>query len=646
MSGSSTETGGPLPAFDALLDADERVAWRLFNQAPEGAGEPIPRLLPWLEQVVHEHRDRPAVAAAGEVLTYGELNDRAEVLASWLRSVGVGPEAAVAVVATRTLNPYPALLAALKVGAAYVPLNPNDPLDRLASMLEDCEAVVVLSDWLSATKLQTLTTRVTTCAVTDSSEAVDGWEDWSDQCGDDDAVEMPEEGHDDRSTGDTVAYVVYTSGTTGRPKGVRVSEASLLNLTQWFHDRHGVTSDDRVAQNAPLTFDPSVQQIFPAWTAGACLVVMPEEAMLDAHDLLVWLRGEAITHFDIVTSHWLHLLDAAIADPALRDLPHLRWTIVGGESFSYQHTRQWYEVVQSPGRLNNVYGPTEATVNATEFVVDPERSTGKVPIGRPLPNYRLYVLDASGSLCPMGVQGDLYIAGLGLAQGYCSVEATQRAWSEHRVLDGQTDRMYKTGDLARLVRDITGDAVLEFCGREDRQVKISGYRMELEEIEMAAKSCGGVRDAAVITVGQPPDQLACFIVGDVASPEVVRRELATRLPTHMVPHRVVRIAGMPFTPSGKVDRSQLLDQLAQWRSPRSTPSELMSETERIIADIFSEALRVPVTSSKDDFYELGGSSLLALQVAGRLREAGLSLRATDLLRFSTVEGLAASVIGG
>ncbi|MEV5892557.1 amino acid adenylation domain-containing protein [Nonomuraea fuscirosea] len=636
-------TGGLAPAADAFLSEEERADWRDFNRTAEDFPAHPLRLLPWLARAAGDHRDRPAVSAAGQVLTYGELHGRAEALAACLRAEGVRPGAVVAVVATRTVIPYPAILAVLKAGAAYVPLNPDDPIDRLALMIEDCAAVAIMSDSSNARKLQSLTDLVETCAVIDPGKAADGWEDWSGQFGTGRATEAADVSLDESSPEDTTAYVIYTSGTTGRPKGVRVAESSLLNLTRWFHVRHGVRVGDRVAQNAPLTFDPSVQQIFPAWTAGACLVVMPEEALLDAYELLVWLRGEAVTHLDIVTSHWLHLLDAAVSNPGLCELPDLRWTLVGGESFSYQHTRQWYEIVRSPGRLNNVYGPTEATVNATDIDVHPERSTGKVPIGKPLPNYRLYVLDEAGRLCRTGVQGELHIAGVGLAQGYCSAQATQRAWLEHRVIDGGTERLYRTGDLARLVRDAGGELVLEFCGRADRQVKISGYRVELEEIEMAAKSCRGVRDAAVITIGDPPSQLACFVVGEAEGAGPVRVELSAKLPGYMVPHIILPIAGMPFTSSGKIDRTRLLDQLERVRNRRPTPGRTMSETERTVAEVFSEVLRVPVTSPTDDFYLLGGSSLLALQVAGELRAAGMAVRATDLLRLSSVEQLAAHV---
>ncbi len=638
----SPSAGAFSQAADTFLDEDERAKWRDFNRAADFSAHKL-RLLPWLGEAARKYRDRPAVSAAGQELTYGELHGRANALAAQLRGSGVGPGAVVAVVATRTVVPYPALLAALMVGAAYVPLNPDDPADRLALMLKDCAATAMLSDSSNAGKLQSFTDLVQTCAVLDPGGAVDGWQDWSGEPAADQSALVAEAPAAEIAAEDTTAYVIYTSGTTGRPKGVRIAESSLLNLTRWFHDSHGVRVDDRVAQNAPLTFDPSVQQIFPAWTAGACLVVMPEEALLDSYELLLWLRGEGITHLDIVTSHWLHLLDAAVANPNLCDLPDLRWTLVGGESFFYRSTRQWYDIVRSPGLLNNVYGPTEATVNATNFVVPPERLTGKVPIGKPLPNYRLYVLDKAGNLCRTGVQGELYIAGVGLAQGYFSAEATLRSWLDHCVIDGRTDRLYRTGDLARLVRDTDGELVLEFRGRADRQVKISGYRVELEEVEMAAKSCQEVRDAVVLTLGEPPSQLVCFVVGDVDGHGPVRAELSERLPGYMVPHIILPISGMPFTSSGKIDRARLLRDLEHVRARQSAPGRAMSETEGAIADVFSEVLRVSVTSPTADFYLLGGSSLLALHVAGLLRESGLQVRASDLLEFSSVEQLAAHV---
>jgi nonribosomal peptide synthetase protein VioG len=629
---------------DRLLTDDERLMWRDFNQTAAERAPGALRLLPWFARVARHNRDRAAVVADGRTLTYGDLDDRSDAIASRLRAVGVGPGSVVAIAATRTVSPYPALLAALKAGAAYVPVNPDDPIERLAFMIEDCQAAVLLADSASGARLASLSGHVVTCALVEEGRAVAGWEDWSAPPQAEGRAEVGDESADDRAAENTTVYVIYTSGSTGRPKGVRVAESSLLNLTQWFLERHGVRPDDRLAQNAPLTFDPSVQQIFPAWMTGACLVVMPQDALLDARELLIWLRREAITHLDIVTSHWLQLLDAAVANPDVRALSHLRWTIVGGESFSYQHTHQWYEVIQSPGQLNNIYGPTEATVNATEIEVQPQLSTGKVPIGKPLPNYRLYVLDEAGELCPPNVQGELYIAGAGLAQGYCSEEATRRAWLNHRVLDGRTERLYRTGDLARMVRDATGEWLLEFCGRADRQVKISGYRLELEEIEMAAKSCLGVRDAAVIPVGDPPDRLACFIVGDEDDPAAIRQQLSVKLPSYMVPHIIVPIAGMPLTPSGKIDHLRLLEELERARDRRPAVATTMSDVEQIIAEAFSAVLGMRVTSPADDFFRLGGSSLLALRVAGQLRETGLTIRATDLLQHSSVGTLAAHIL--
>jgi nonribosomal peptide synthetase protein VioG len=640
---SDNAAGGFRWPADRLLTEDERRVWRDFNQTAAEQPPHALRLLPWFARAARHNRERIAVAAAGRTLTYGDLDDRSDAIASRLRAVGVGPRSVVAITATRTVSPYPALLAALKTGAAYVPVNPDDPAERLMLMLEDCQAAVLLADSASAEKLASLCEHLGTCATVEEGPAVPGWEDWSAQPQANGRVEITDGPTDGRTAEDTTAYVIYTSGSTGCPKGVRVAESSLLNLTHWVIDRHDVRSDDRLAQNAPLTFDPSVQQIFPAWVTGACLVVMPQEALLDAYELLTWLRQEDITHLDIVTPHWLQLLEAAVANPSLRALPHLRWTIVGGESFSYQHTRQWYEVVQSPGRLNNIYGPTEATVNATEIEVQPQLSAGKVPIGRPLPNYRLYVLDEAGELCPPGVQGELYIAGAGLAQGYCSAEATRRAWLVHRVLDGRAERLYRTGDLARMVQDAADEWQLEFCGRADRQVKISGYRLELEEIEMAAKSCPGVRDAVVITAGDPPDQLVCFVVGDEDDPALIRQQLSAKLPSYMVPHLVVPVTGMPLTPSGKIDHTRLLQELERARDRGPVAAMTMSEVEQAIAEAFSAVLGTRVTSPGDDFFLLGGSSLLALRVAGRLRETGLALRASDLLQHPSVGTLAAHI---
>ncbi|MEU7526675.1 amino acid adenylation domain-containing protein [Saccharothrix sp. NPDC042600] len=582
---------------DAALEPDERAAWLAYNDTAEDF--PGPHLLARLDAVAREHPDRPAVHAVDGVWTYRELHRRADAVAAFLAARGVRPGSVVAIAATRALAPYAALLGVLKAGCAYVPVNPDDPADRVAFVLADAGATPLLLD-------------------TDPASLP--------------AAPAPDVPHEP----DRVCYVIYTSGSTGRPKGVVMAERAVDNLTHWVVRRHDVRPDDRLGQTAPLTFDPSVQQVFPAWATGACLVTVPDDVQRDPAAFLDWLRAERVTHLDLVTSHWVHLLNAAEARPA--ELPDLRWIIIGGETYYYHQTHRWHRVVSSPARLNTIYGPTEAAVNATEHLTEPDLDHGQVPIGVPLPNYRLYALDDDGRLCPPGITGEIHIAGAGLARGYRSAEATAKAFHELEVHSGRTERLYRTGDLARLVRHADRWA-LEFQGRVDSQVKISGYRVELEEVDAAVKAVPGVRDAAVVVRGEPAEQLVCCYVGDVP-PDRLRSRLTERLPAYLVPHLLVPVEALPFTRNGKMDTAELAELVRRFardsagRAPRPG-------VESVVAAVWAEVLDLPEVSADADFLGHGGSSLLAFRVVDRLRRRGIRVRPADVLRERTVAGLAA-----
>jgi nonribosomal peptide synthetase protein VioG len=372
---------------------------------------------------------------------------------------------------------------------------------------------------------------------------------------------------------------------------------------------------------------------------GACLQAVPEYARNDVAEFLLWLRREQITHLDLVTPHWLSLIEAAAADPSLQLLPELRWILVGGESVFYRHTRRWFETFKSPARVNIIYGPTEATINATEFEVRPEGDGDKVPIGAPLPNYRLYILDEVGLLCPPGVTGDLYIAGTGVAAGYCSAEATAKSFADDRLMCGRSERVYKTGDLATLVPGPSAGWTIEFRGRADRQVKMSGYRIELEDVEMAARSVPQAADAAVL-VREESSQLVCFVAGaDVPGTEVIRTHLAGILPGYMVPHLIFTIDRLPLTDNGKIDQEALLARARESLATQADEQPLTA-TETMMAEIWSQVLGAGSLGRDANFFAAGGSSLLAFRVAADCQRRGLPVRAADILKYQTVAALA------
>ncbi|MFJ9107693.1 amino acid adenylation domain-containing protein [Streptomyces sp. NPDC102283] len=634
------------PPSDALLSTEERAAWTAFNDRarpwPDG-----PALIRRLEEVAARRPGEIAVRADDGAYTYRELHAEADRIAGVLSSLGVTDGGTVAVAAARRRGEYAGLLAALKLNCAYLPLATDGPARRLEFTLTDSAAVALVADAPAAALLAGTGSATTTGVGTGlaarvvigaPADAPAGWTASEDGPGERrPAGEPPREG---------TSYVIYTSGSTGTPKGVVTGEEALLNFCAWFVERHDVQPHDRLCQTAPLTFDPSVQQLFPAWLTGACLVVVPDRVQRDGGEFLDWLAAERITHLDIVTPHWVQLLDVA-AQRGHTALPALRWIVVGGETYFFHQTHRWYRVVDSPARLNTIYGPTEATVNATEFLVDPGVTEGQVPIGEPLPNYRAYVLDERGALCPPHITGELHLAGTGLARRYRSQQATEHSFHELTVSAGTTERLYRTGDLARLVEH-EGQWVLEFQGRTDSQVKVSGYRIELEEVQAALTSVPGVTAGAVVLRTEPAKQIVCGYVGPGLTEERVRAELGERLPAYMVPHVLVPLTAVPLTANGKVDKEGLLALAAERHA--NAPADGTAPrgpAQEAIAAAWAEVLGVPRVGADDDFFVRGGSSLLAFRVVALLREKGVTVRAADLLQARTVRALAdRATIGG
>ncbi|MDX2547625.1 amino acid adenylation domain-containing protein [Streptomyces sp. WI04-05B] len=608
-----------------------RDVWTEFNRTrrsyPETGG-----IVAWIEHAAREHPDRPAVHTEQETLSYQELSRRADRVADLLIASGVPRGGIVAVAAARSVHPFPAILGVLKAGCGYVPVDAGDPESRLRFILEDSGAVAVLAGPAELSALSGSTGSVPVHPIPAGPTSPDGTE----------RSPLPNARPVTGGDPERICYIIYTSGTTGSPKGVRITEANLLNFVHWFLAEHDIVPGDRLAQTAPLTFDPSVQQIFPAWAAGASLAPVPDAELVDPFGLMRWLAAERITIVDAVTAQWHHWREAAEQEPALRSLPDLRWVVVGGETVYHHETHRWHEVIDSPAELRNVYGPTEATINASSVVVDPVVSDGQVSIGVPLPNYRLYVTDADGKLCALGVGGELLIAGDGVADGYQSAEATAKAFGELALPDGRTERVYRTGDLSRLVRTPEGTLVLDFLGRADTQVKIRGFRIELEEVEQAAKTTVGVRDAAVQLRRETADQLVCFYTADPAvDADHVRTHLNARLAAHQVPNLFFRLDRFPVTRNGKLDRAALAAALEDGLLTREPIGDRpRTAVERLIAQTWEEVLGVGGVGLDENFFAIGGTSLLAVSVVRKLRVGGLSVLPTDLFATPTVSGLA------
>jgi len=556
-----------------------------------------------------------AVRLGSEELSYRELNLRANKLARYLRGLGVGPEVLVGIFTNRSIEMLVGLLAVLKAGGAYLPLDPEYPPERIRFMIEDSQARVVLTQNSLLHRLPD-TAAQTICLDADrllfSTEGSKSLQ----------AQAMP----------DNLAYVIYTSGSTGRPKGVLVAHRGVTNVIEASIKLFGVDTNSRILQAASLSFDASVLEIFMALLGGATLCLAGQGA--SGPELAQLLRDRAITTTAITPS----LLDT-IPDA---EYPALKTIIIGGEACSAATAARW-----SRGRqLFNAYAPTEATVYATtiQFAESEDRIP---PIGWPIPNMQVYLLDQHLRPVPVGITGEIHVGGVGLARGYLN---RPRLTAERFVPDPFSRmpgaRLYKTGDLARFVA--TGE--IEFAGRVDQQVKVRGFRIELGEIETVLGQHPGVREAVVVAREDAPGgkRLIAYVVASEESPPTtseLRDYLKRTVPEYMVPSSFVVLESLPLMATGKVDRNalpvpeQARPELAQvYVAPRTA-------VEEVLCGVFSEVLQVEPVGVRDSFFELGGHSLLATQVASRVRVAfQVELPLRRLFEAPTVERLAETIL--
>jgi nonribosomal peptide synthetase protein VioG len=597
------------------LSAQERQAWVTYNATRRVV--PYVGVLEQFASSVREHGQRAAVADEHTELTYADLDRRSDEVARRLAARGVRAGHVVGILDGRCVTTYAGLAGILKTGAAFVPVNPGEPADRISAIARDCGLAVMLSPGPHA--------RPPSWPGAAGIELVD--------LGDLTAGPGPG-GYDAFRAGSSdIAYVIYTSGSTGTPKGVRVRHDSLANLVAWARGRWPAGPDDHVAQMSPLFFDPSVQQIFPAWAAGACLVPVPLDLLLEPSDLVDWLAARRITHLDLVTPHWAGISSAIEASGQPRDLPDLRWLIVGGESMYYEQIARWHRAVRGPGRILNIYGPTEATVDATDYPADDGGTAGKVSIGQPLPNYELFLIDDAGRLCAPYEVGEIYIGGVGVADGYVDPDATRASFIPD-PRPGVTGLLYRTGDLGRLAPDGSGHWGIDFAGRRDAQVKIAGYRIELEEIESAVLRCPAVSDGAVVVVESAGSTtLLCLFVADRDAEAALREHLARSLPAYMMPGRFRRVDRLEYKVTGKLDREAMAALHGSAGEPRPAPVTPATATETVIHELWAAELGTSAFTAEDSFFELGGSSLAALKmIANAKSRLGVPLRVLDLYR--------------
>ncbi|AFI69978.1 D-alanine--poly(phosphoribitol) ligase, subunit 1 [Burkholderia pseudomallei] len=586
-----------------------------------------------IEQCIHQlfeaQVDRKPEAIAltfdGQRLSYAELNARANRLAHYLQARGVGPDRLVALCAERGIEMVVGLLAILKAGGAYVPLDPSHPPERLRRMLDDTNPVAVLVDDIGADALASFESHVAARSPrVHLSRDIAQWRACSPA-----NPPTPRERAARR-----LAYVIYTSGSSGEPKGVMNEHRGVVNRLWWMQQTYALDERDAVLQKTPFSFDVSVWEFFWPLMSGARLVIAKPEGHKDPAYLSELIDRERVTTLHFVPS----MLQAFLEDEgAARGCGSVKRVMCSGEALPPSLVKRFYRCLPD-ARLHNLYGPTEAAVDVTAWACDAEEGGASVPIGRPIANTRIYVLDGYGQPVPRGVAGELYIGGVQVARGYLNrPELTRERFVDDPFVAG--GRLYKTGDLARW----RTDGSLEYLGRNDFQVKIRGFRIELGEIEAQLAKVAGVRETVVLArdSGSPAGEkrLVAYYTGnaDVAA----LREQATRhLPAYMVPSAYVRLDAWPLTPNGKLDR-RALPAPADDAYARAEYEAPQGAKEEALAAIWKDLLPVERISRHDNFFELGGHSLLVIGLSEKLRAAGLHADVRVVYRASTLADLAA-----
>uniref|UniRef100_UPI003B3A99E9 non-ribosomal peptide synthetase n=1 Tax=Longimicrobium sp. TaxID=2029185 RepID=UPI003B3A99E9 len=596
--------GRAIRGIDVLPEAERRVVVQAWNRTDAE----VPRdvcVHQLFEAQVARTPGATALVYEGEEVTYAQLNARANRLAHHLRDRGVGPEARVALCVERGTEMVVAVLAVLKAGGAYVPLDPEYPEDRLGYMLQDSAPVVLLTQ-------RSLAGRFDGSGV--PMEVLDGDASaWAGQPDSDPVRGAP--------TPDNLAYVIYTSGSTGQPKGVMNRHRAVINLLAWGERHWELAAGDALLQRTSLSFDVSVRELFQPLLAGARLVIVRPGGQREVDYLVEVIRRQEVTTMVLTPSH----LQAFLEHPGLEGCSSLRRIVLGGESLPAGMVAELR--ARLPGaRLYHEYGPTEATVTSTARTIGAEGEAPGASIGGPICNTRVYLLDARGEPVPVGVPGELYVGGAGVARGYLGRPALTAERFVPDSFGGEPGaRLYRTGDLGRWLADGT----VEFLGRVDTQVKVRGYRIEPGEIEARLLGCAGVSEAVVVAHqdGAGNGRLVAYVVGDVDA-AILREHLRRELPDYMVPSAFVVLQALPLTPSGKLDRAALpAPEHAAGTDAYVAPR---TPTEEVLAGIWAEVLHLERVGVTDSFFELGGHSLLASRVVSQVRavfDVELPLRA-------------------
>ncbi len=604
--------------FDIAADEERPDSTVLSHGAKAPAGTAVTRrnspevasedseaqrtLVSWFAHSVRAHGSEPALTRGAETLTYAELDERSDMLARRIAAAGAGPGAFVAIALPRSTELVVAVVAVLKSGAAYVPVDPTNPTERIRAILDDCAPALVVTT--SAVTLPAVAAPV--LAVDEPREDVSAA-----------PVRSPRP--------DDPAYVIYTSGSTGKPKGVLVSHANVVRLFTRTEEWFGFGPADVWTLFHSVAFDFSVWEIWGALLYGGRLVVVDADTARSPADFRELLAAEGVTVLNQTPSAFGMLVDADASRPA-SELA-VRWVILGGEVIEPHRVAAWYE--RHPDRaVVNMYGTTETTVFTTGYVVDARTHANL--IGRPIPDLRVSLLDAALRPVPAGVPGELYIAGPGVAGAYLRRRGLTAARFVADPAGPPGAVMYRSGDIARRV-----DGVLEYLGRADRQVKIRGFRIERGEVEAALRALPEVSAAAVLVDDTP--RLVAYVVSELDT-GVIRDRIAATLPAHALPSAVIAVPELPLTGNGKLDERRLLairpgGAGGEFDRPRT-------DLETRLHRLFAEALDRDDFGVDDRFFAIGGDSILAIRLVNRARAVGLAISAKDIFEYQTVRALA------
>lgn len=577
------------------------------------------------EQEARRRPDAVAIRIDDQQLTYRQVNERANQIAHRLRKLGVGPEVMVGTLLDRSLDLVIGLLGILKAGGAFVPLDSDYPIERLEFMAADIAAPVMLVQDSAVQRLSDPTWLRGKSLSLEQNRA--------------EIAQESAENPTNQTTAESLAYVMYTSGSTGQPKGVMVSHRGVVRLVK-NTNYIDLSEQEVILQFSPISFDASTLEIWGALLNGGCLAMMPPEKQ-SLNDL-----GTAIRQYG-VTTLWLTAgLFNVMVEQRVEDLRPLRQLVAGGDALSPAHVRKAFENL--PGcRLINGYGPTEGTTFTCCHTISAEDAEGSsIPIGRPIANTQVYLLDSENQHVPPGEVGELCIGGDGLARGYLNrPELTAAKFVRHPFRDEPETRIYKTGDLARY----RPDGTIEFLGRSDNQVKISGHRIEPGEIESVVMQHPSVRSTVVVPRQDTPGEkkLIAYVVAEErgCSFAELRAYLQEKLPAYMMPSAFVLMDALPLSPNGKVDRAALPAPQATHHEPTRARSA-RNDMEQKIESAWLKVLALQQVGPDDNFFDVGGDSLQLLAVHAEIQKTIESeFPLTDLFEYSTIRILARHLAG-